>query len=189
MMNYLPKISFLSAIGLFCLMGCTSAGHPNSLMALTEFPGFVGQAPLDDVTILQEQFVPNGVVLLYRYPHLIPNTPEDCVAVTFVSQTADGLWQSQSAARLGCDVPSEILSTFQAAYTIGGNIQELSTAYGVSPVGQAVKISWQDGQMTTVTLTNHSFVSSRPGVIPVQKIELLDEQGVVLEHKNWADEP
>jgi hypothetical protein len=56
-------------------------------------------------------------------------------------------------------------------------------------VGDAVKISWQDGQTTTVTLTNHSFVSSRPGVIPVQKIELLDEQGAVLEHKYWETEP
>lgn len=188
-MKYILCFPSLLFICLFSLSSCTSSGHPDSLSALTEFPGFVGQAPLEEVVILQEEFVPNGVVLLYRYPHLIPNTPEDCVAVTFVSQAADGLWHAQSAARLGCNAPSEILVTFSAAYTIGGNIQELSTAYGVSPVGQAVKISWQDGQTTTVTLTNHSFVSSRPGVIPVQKIELLDEQGVVLEHKNWAVEP
>lgn len=188
-MKYLLFFPSLLFICLFSLSGCTSSGHPNSLAALTEFPGFVGQAPLDEVTILQEEAVPNGVVLLYRYPQLKPNVAEDCLAVTFVSQAADGLWQAQSAAALGCNSSSEIMSTFQAAYTIGGNIQELSTAYGVSPVGYSVKISWQDGQKTTVTLTNQSFVSSRPGVLPVQKIELLDEQGVVLEHKNWEAEP
>jgi hypothetical protein len=115
MMKITLKTFFLCFTCLFYLMGCTSSGHPNSLAALTEFPGFVGQAPLAEVTILQEEAVPNGVVLLYRYPHLKPNVAEDCLAVTFVSQAAAGLWQAQSAASLGCDAPSKIMSTFQAA--------------------------------------------------------------------------
>ena len=70
------------------LTACSKAGHKNSLLALTEFPGYLEGADLEQVEILKEETVPSGVVLLYRYPAFGPDSsgailPDGhCVAVT-----------------------------------------------------------------------------------------------------------
>lgn len=186
------KLFFIVKIFLLILLtACSKTGHDNSLLALTEFPGYLEGANLDHVEILKEETVPSGVVLLYRYPAFVPDSsgvvvPDGhCVAVTFVSHNPDGSWQAQSSSQLGCGRAYSTPQKFEALYTVGGNIQSLSTAFGVSGRGHAVEISWEDGAVTAAPLENNSFILSRPGAFQVQKIVLLDENGAVLESQTW----
>jgi len=176
------------------LAGCARPFHPTPLDALTEFPGHLVNPDAyieESVEILQEQEVAEGLVLLYRWKS--PKSREEgtyCVAVTFVTPvtTLNGKgWRAQSSGSVGsfprqpplwgCDVPSD---EFIAAYTVGGNVTSLTSAYGLSHRGGFVRIVWSDGQVDVVPLQADSFLLPRSETLQVKRIELLDADGNVL---------
>ncbi len=80
----------------------------------------------------------------------------------------------------GCEIPLDI---FIAGYTVGGNVTHLTTAYGLSHRGHAVRIVWSDGQIDIAPLKAGSFLLARAETLKVQRIELLDANGSVLKTK------
>lgn len=161
--------------------------HATATEALTEFPGYLTKESLNSVEILQQENVADGLVLLYRYPSLVSaDSNEYCAATTFVTEEQNNSWRSQSASQIGCGENYPYIDGFMAMYTVGGNITDLTTAYGFSNRGNEVRIDWSDGLVEIVTLQNGAFLKSRPQILQVQRIELLDKNGEVLESKIWA---
>jgi hypothetical protein len=165
--------------------------HPTPLDALTESPGYLINPDhyiADSVVALQRQEVAGGLVLLYRWQtRQSQSAGTYCVAATFVTPAGKG-WRAQSSGSLGrafssgCQIPPD---TFAAGYTVGANITSLTTAYGLAPRGDAVRIEWSDGQIDVVSPENGSFLLSRPETLAVRRIELLGADGQVLEDEEW----
>lgn len=197
------RLILILSIVLF-VTSCSGWGrpfHPTPLDALTEFPGQLTHADRyveESVEVLQEQEVAGGLVLLYRWQS--PKSRETdtyCLATTFVTPEGKG-WRAQSSGfhairptelpsswappLFGCEIPAD---TFVAGYTVGGNITSLTTASGLSHRGDAVRIVWSDGQIDVVPLKAGSFLLARPETLKVQRIELLDANGHVLESEEW----
>lgn len=165
------------------------AYHATPLEALTEFPGYLTKENLGSALILQEEAVAGGLVLLYLYPsdEAGPTSSANCLATTFVTQERNGGWRPQSAGRIGCGKEVFAEGGFTATYTVGGNITELTTAYGLSEQGHQVNIEWSDGTATVVPVIDGAFLRSRPETLQVQRMELLDRDGAILETIQIAD--
>lgn len=151
--------------------------HPTPLDALTEFPGYLSEANLSLAQVLRQEKIAGGLVLLYRYP--LKKEKKSCFATTFVTQEKNGGWRAQSASRIGCNATP--VNEFMAIYTVGGNITALTTAYGLSHFGHEVRIEWSDGLVESVPLEDGTFLKSRPATLQVEKIELLNADGEVVE--------
>jgi hypothetical protein len=184
------KIFFLASLGILTstLSACRPY-HRTPLDALTEWPGYLANSGLNLVQVLRQEQVAGGIVLLYLYP-----MPESelgkgmhCVATTFVTSERNGSWRAQSASQLGCAEQYPAVSRFEATYTVGGNITDLTTAYGLSPDGSQVRIEWSDGLLSTATLQNRVFLASRPQTLKVRRIELLGADGSVLDTWNGSN--
>ncbi len=197
------RLILILSIVLF-VTSCSGWGmpfHATPLDALTEFPGELTHSDRyvkESVEVLQEQEVARGLVLLYRWQS--PKSQERdtyCLATTFVTPEGKG-WRAQSSGfhtirpkelpssweppLFGCEIPAD---RFVAGYTVGGNITSLTTASGLSHRGEAVRIVWSDGQIDVVPLKAGSFLLARPEILKVQRIELLDANGHVLESEEW----
>lgn len=187
------KLRLILLLFLVTLPACSwqRPSHSTPLRALTEFPGYLTQEKLNSVSVLREERVAGGVVLLYRYPATQSKTgdgnpataPTACIATTFVTQERNGSWQAQSASKLGCG--PDVGKGFAVTYTVGGNVMELTTVYGVSEAGDRVRIEWADGQSSIVPLVDNVFLQSRPENSPPRRVELLDEEGMTLDSTTW----
>jgi len=186
---YLRHYYILILVCLF-LPACTLRSfHPTPVDALTEIPGMVVGSLNDasSIQILQQQAVAEGMVLLYRWQRTdMRNTNAFCFAATFVTPEGRG-WRAQSSGYFS-EVPSghtrctfTTRSEFEAGYYVGGNITDLTTAYGLSSRGSHVRITWSDGVVSRVPLQNNSFLTARPEILQVERIELLDTDDTVLE--------
>lgn len=167
------------------------AYHATPREALAEIPGYVTKESLDSALILQQETVADGLVLLYLYPsnEASITSPTNCVATTFVTQERNGGWRSQSASRIGCSEEIFAEDVFTATYTVGGNITELTTAYGLSEQGHQVSIEWSDDTVSVVPVIDGTFLRSRSEILQVERMELLDSDGTVLETVQTADQP
>lgn len=196
MMRVLYLSLTLSALLLLAGCGQLRPFHPTPRDALTESPGllFNSDAYLaDSVDVLQRQEVAGGQVLLYRWQSATSQKAGTyCLGATFVTPEGDG-WRPQSSGTLdnlnllksplfGCEITGD---QFVPAYFVGGNITPLTTAYGQGLRGQAVRISWSDGQIDTVLLKDGSFLLARPETLQVRGIDLLDANGRILEREKW----
>ncbi|MFO7536486.1 MAG: hypothetical protein R6X32_00320 [Chloroflexota bacterium] len=151
-------------------------------MALTEFPGYVSAQTVEFVTVLQEEMVADGLVLLYQFPDSTQpagHTARHCLATTFVTQEQHGGWRAQSASKLGCSRLNE--QDFSAMFTVGGNVTDLTTAYGWSQEGDRVQVEWSDKRIDLVSLVDNTFLLSRAETVPVNQIQLLHQDGTVLD--------
>jgi len=181
------------------LLSCVRPFHPTPLDALTEFPGYLVNPDMyveESVVVLQEQEIAGGLVLLYRWQSREARREGTyCIATTFVTPviTLKGKgWRAQSSGAIGsfprqpplfgCDVPSD---EFIAGYTVGGNITSLTTVFGLSNRGDAVRIVWSDRQVDVVSLQSGSLLLARPKTLQEERIELLDADGNILESKKW----
>lgn len=184
--------------------GCSGWGrpfHPTPLDALTEFPGKLTHSDRyieESVEVLQEQEVAGGLVLLYRWQSAkSQETDTYSLATSFVTPEGKG-WRAQASGfhtirsrelpssweppLFGCEI---LADTFVAGYTVGGNITSLTTASGLSHRGDIVGIIWSDGQIDVMPLKAGSFLLARPETLKVQRIELVDANGRVLESEEW----
>jgi hypothetical protein len=153
--------------------------------ALAEFPGYLTETELSLVDILAQEKIAGGVVLLYKFPAPFHEAPKYCIATNFVTQERNGSWHAQSGSRLECGVNSLESGDFEATYTVGGNVTDLTTVYGVGQ-GYQVRIEWSDGQVDTVLLDNGVFLKSRSATLQVEQVMLLTESGDILETQTWA---
>ncbi|KAA3663496.1 MAG: hypothetical protein DWQ04_10515 [Chloroflexi bacterium] len=174
------SISIISA--LLILTSCQTTYHATPHEALTDFPGYLTQDNLP-MTTFQQELVAGGLVLLYRYQP-DPTDNEVCLASTFVTHDWHG-WQAQSSSKLAC--ASNLFDKFRAGYTVGGNITELTTAYGISTEGSQVRIQWSDGTESIVPVENNYFLKSRPAYLHVTQIELIDDDNTILDSINWSE--
>ncbi len=165
--------------------------HPTPLDALTELPGYLISTDYYDrnsVQVLQQKAIAGGLVILYRwqtYESIKTNTY--CLAVTFVTPEGDG-WRAQSSGFAGSENHRCTISRsdgFVAEYTIGGNITDLTTVFGLSDRGDNVRVEWSDGAVSIVPIQNGTFLESRPEILQVRRIQLLDAQGDVLMSRQW----
>lgn len=174
----------LSLISIMFVISACSPYHPTPHDALTEFPGYLTKENLASLTVLQQETVADGLVLLYRYqPDM--EVGEYCLATTFVTEEKNGSWRAQSASKLECG--NNLSGRFKAIFTVGGNITELTTAYGLSNDGSHVRIQWSDGIVSVVPLINNVFLKSRPANLQVDRIDLLDADDTVLEKISWTN--
>lgn len=162
---------------LLLLSACARPYHPTAFDALTETPGYLRKddpLTLNSVELLQQKEIRAGVIILYRWHKSTPGT--DVLATTFVSREGSG-WRAQSSGSIAFSP----FDDFVVSYTVGGNITNLTTAYGLASKGSGVRISWSDGLVSLVSLqTNGSFLESRPETLQVRRVELLGESGNVL---------
>lgn len=179
------RLTLLMLIIGFTVSACSwgRTYHATPLEALAEFPGYLTKESLGSASILQDETVAGGLVLLYLYPSdeagLTPSA--NCLATTFVTQERNGGWRSQSAGRMACDEEIFAEDIFTAAYTVGGNVTELTTVYGMSTQGEQVRIEWSDGTISIIPVVNGTFLSSRPETLQVQQVSLLNSAGALLE--------
>ncbi len=164
------------------------AYHATPLEALTEFPGYLTKESLGSASILQEEVVADGLVLLYLYPSdgVGPMSSVNCLATTFVIQERNGSWRPQSAGR-ACAEEIFTEDIFTAFYTVGGNVTELTTAYGRSTQGEQVHIEWSDGMISVIPVVNDTFLNSRPEILQVRQVSLLNSDGMLLERIQLDD--
>lgn len=165
--------------------------HATPLDALTEFPGYLVSTDYydkDSVRVLQQKTVAGGLVILYRWQtHESVKTKTYCLAATFVTPAGNG-WRAQSSGFIGSENHRCSISDsdgFVAEYTVGGNITDLTTVFGLSNRGSAVRIQWSDGTVSTTTLENGTFLEARPQTLQVRRIQLLDANGNILESKEF----
>lgn len=167
---------------LLILSSCQTTYHATPHEALTDFPGYLTKDSLP-TTAFQQEMVAGGLVLLYRYQP-DPTINEVCLASTFVTHGWHG-WQAQSSNQLAC--ASNLFDKFRAGYAVGGNVTELTTAYGISTQGNQVRIQWSDGTESIVPVENNYFLKSRPSYLHVTQIELIDDESTILEAISWSE--
>jgi hypothetical protein len=167
----------LILLALLLLSACARPYHSTPFDALTETPGYLRKGDpltLNSVEILQQKAIAEGVIMLYRWHKSKTGTDE--LATTFIGREGSG-WRAQSSGSIAFSP----FDDFVASYMVGGNITNLTTAYGFGRKGSSVRISWSDELVSLVPLqTNGSFVESRPATLQVRRIELLDASGNVL---------
>lgn len=177
---YLLVVLTITSLSVAC--GRQETFHATPLAALTEFPGYVSVQTVESVVVLQEEKVADGLLLLYQFPDSAQpagRTARHCLATTFVTQERHGGWRAQAASKLGCGRLSE--QGFSAMFTVGGNVTDLTTAYGWSQEGDQVRIEWSDGQVDLVPLVNNTFLLSRSETLQANQFDLLHRDGTVLE--------
>ncbi|MGE5617943.1 MAG: hypothetical protein ACM3US_01650 [Sphingomonadaceae bacterium] len=77
-------------------------------------------------------------------------------------------------------------SGFAAGRMRGDSVAPVSYGYGVSDRGSGVRVEWEDGRVDTEALhPNGSFLVVRDAAVEVERVELLDADGGVLESKEW----
>jgi hypothetical protein len=136
---------------------------------------------MESAELLQMESVAGGELLLYRYQALgEPEAGAFCLATTFVTQERNGGWRAQSASRIGCFNEPLDAGTFEAMYTVGGNVTALTTVYGLSDHGVQVSIEWSDGLVEIAPLDNGAFLKSRPLTLQAYRVLLQDEDHNVL---------
>lgn len=155
--------------------------HATPVAALTEFPGFLTSENISTFQLLQKQEMAGGVILLYAYESNNPQQSGTCIGTTFVTQKDDEGWRAQSSGNLGCRPNFLDTPEFVAGYTVGGNITDLAVAYGLASKGQAGRVYWSDDLVTQTAIQDGVFITSRPKIVHVLKMELLDVNGAVLE--------
>lgn len=164
------------------LLGCRGErtyGSPGE--ALVEFPGYLNEANRDSLQVLARREHPLGEVLLYAYDGVRPDEEGlTCVATTFVSEEDEGRWRAQSSSKLGCSEAYPDPETIALAHTGGGNITGLATVYGLAPLGETVRVVWQDGLETTAQIENGYVLLSRPETVMPHTIEVLDAAGELI---------
>jgi hypothetical protein len=171
------RVISLFVIGLPLLISACRPYHATPFDALTEWPGKLENKNVDvlnSVQVLAEQEVAGGLVLLYSVP--TEEAGQNILASTFVTPDVLG-WRSQSTGSTNYSDSDD----FAAAYFPGGNVTDLTTAYGISLKGDRVRIRWSDGQTDVLLLENPAFILARPETLTVRSIEILDSEGLVLE--------
>ncbi len=162
--------------------------HPTPVDALTEIPGMVVGSLNDpsSLQVLQQQEVAGGTVLLYRWQRTAAQPGNTfCLAATFVTPEGRG-WRAQSSGFFSDGASGHptctftTTSDFSAGYYVGGNITDLTTAYGWSTRGSHVRIIWSDGVVSQIPIHNNSFLEARPETLQVERIELRDTNDTVL---------
>jgi len=201
-----PNILIWGGI-LLTTIGCGGWLRPVHLTpedALTEYPGYLTDASAfiaSSVTILQQQPLGDGLVLLYRWQSPeSQRTDSYCLATTYVKRKSNLKgkgWQPHSSTFLtaeianqetgifkkDCEIPAD---SFVAGYIVRGEKNKVTTASGFSSNGVAVQIVWSDGRVDKLPLaSNGSFFLMRQGELDVQHIDLLDVNNQRLEGKDW----
>jgi hypothetical protein len=150
----------------------------------------------ESAEILQQVEISGGTVFLYRWWPDGAGLPEPfCLAVTFVTPVGNS-WRAQSAGSTGvanpggsgdqpgCTIPADHGLVF--AYTVGGNVTDLTTAYGLALDGEAVRITWSDNTVSQHPLdANGSFLAARPETLQATYAELLNQDEEVI--AQWSD--
>lgn len=166
-----------SVLSLVILLAACRPYHSTPSDALREFPGYLENADpttLNAIHVLQQEDIAGGIVMLYAVPTSTSDTY--LLARTFLTQEISGGWRAQASG----NTFYTNTDAFIAAYTVGGNITPLTSAYGIGRMGAGVRIEWSDGQTTTASIQNGIFLQSRPETLQVKRIDLLDETGNVL---------
>jgi hypothetical protein len=186
----------LCLVGLLVgLSACLATQAPTPQDALKEFPGYLQSATMyvpDSVTILQEQAIDQGVVLLYRWQSPASARQElYCLAGSVVGKDLRG-WRVESSAALdeiyreplfGCAAP--LNDGLIVGYGTGGSRTDLTFVFGVSAQGSQVRVHWADGQIDTVPLVDGSFLITRSTRTGVERVEALDASGALVSAHTW----
>jgi hypothetical protein len=192
-------MSWRTATAVFILLALVFAAgcrqpptFPTPVEALTAFPGYLdGEIPAS-FQLLAQRTIPEGEVLLYAFGGSRPDVAgRTCVATTFVSKERNG-WRAQSSSSLGCrndfPQPEEVV----LGYTIGGNITDLATVFGMAQGGAQVRVHWPDWRspdgLVGVGAVEDGYVLLPHGEsVRPELIEILDEEGRVI-HTERFDE-
>jgi hypothetical protein len=172
----------LFVLGLSFLISACRPSPSTPFDALFEFPSTLEGADAalkNSVQVLAEEEVAGGLVILYSMPSKEAPSGEaggNILARTFVTPEGRG-WRAQASGSIGYSDSDD----FVVAQTVGGNITDLTTAYGISDKGDNVRIEWSDGQIDIVPIADGVFLLSRPDTLAVRLVELLDSSGKVLE--------
>jgi len=167
----------LFVLGLLFLISACRPSPSTPFDALFEFPSTLEGADValkNSVQVLAEEEVAGGLVILYSMPS--KETGGRTLKRTFVTPEGTG-WRAQASGSIDYSESDE----FVAHQTVGGNITDLTTAYGISDKGDNVRIEWSDGQIDIVPIADGVFLLSRPDTLTVWLVELLDSSGKVLE--------
>lgn len=166
--------------------------HPTPVEALTEFPGYLaGEIPAS-FELLAQSTIPRGEVLLYAFGGTRPDVAgKTCVATTFVSKEPNG-WRAQSSSSLGCRADFPQPEEPVLAYTIGGNIVDLATVFGMAPGGAQVRVHWPDehwpdGLVGLSAVENGYVLLPHSESVKPEFVEILDEAGRVIHTERFEE--
>lgn len=180
-------IFFWIALVLASLTACQpSATTPEptpTLQAALENNPILADTDLNLVSLLLDRPYGKDRLLLYSWQD---EAFKLCLGASYLTPLNQE-WQSHDTYTSPCSN-----GRFLAAYS--GNSQVESPfgparhtiVYGVSEVGQAVRVVWSDGQVSHIPLEDEAFVEARNGRFKVERLELLDEHHNVLLTEDWA---
>lgn len=155
--------------------------------ALNRLPDYVatpvGYRP-ETATIASTVDAAGGMVIVYRW--LTADTAAGACRLAAAYVTPDALgWRPQSTLSLTEPLDARCeAQTFIAGSLTGSEASALTAVFGASARGVAVRLTWPDGQIQVVPLTNGVFVQARPEVFETCGLELLDEFGNVIEEES-----
>lgn len=192
-----PGFILLLGMVLALTAACTTPpAHATPRDALTAWPGLLTpRAHIDpsSVEILAHEEVEGRLTLLYRWRTPGMETPGTFfLGVTVVAREGPG-WRAQASFR--GDTGAAVIEADQdliAHYAPGQTV----AAWGRSAHGAQVRVFWSDGVVATEPVEHHAFLQVRanpydptrpPFALSVQRIEVLDGGGAVLEEKRFPD--
>jgi hypothetical protein len=161
--------------------------------ALDEPPGKVQPQYKDSLHVLARQPIGEGISLLYRWEmEKSASTGTFCIAATFVSFEGAGQgWKAQSTGYLvgdrvsqpACDLGAPI--GLRTSFFQGGKQSTITTVYGLTDLGDKIRISWSDGKIDTQEVQAEAFLLSRQGAVAVRHVEVIDITGAIRAREVW----
>ncbi|MHB8992810.1 MAG: hypothetical protein ACYC66_14405 [Chloroflexota bacterium] len=172
-------VAALVSAGMTILSG-RSLYRATPMDALREWEfGDLRRADLSRVEVLQQAEVAGGLMLLYRWspPWAEPKTHR--LVAAYLTRDWTG-WDARASGRIdGISDPPGFVAQI-------GYLGPVATAYGISDLGRAARVLWGDGQTALVDLhPSGSFLASRDQGVRVERVELLDSEGRVLQMREW----
>ena len=179
-------VTYVQCLALVVAAGC-QAMPATPEEALTHLPEYVptpaGYRP-ETASIASTVDAAGGKVIVYQW--LMDDSGHNACHLAAAYVTPEGMgWKPQSTYSLveALDEQCESESLIVGALT-GSETSALTAVFGMSPHGVAVRLTWPDGQVQVVALTNGVFVQARPEVFTACDLELLDEFGNVIERES-----
>ena len=169
------------------LVGClpTTSEPPPTVQAVADHAAVLHTVTADQIHVLQDQSYGSGRIMLYEW-HA---ENQHCLASSYITPL-NGNWQISDTLSLPCQQPGEFLAGYTNVSEIEATLgtPRQTVAFGTSQAGNVVRVIWADGLVEQVPLENGSFLTVRSGRYQIERVELIDSAGNLLNVEDWAIE-
>ena len=187
--NFFGKTTLFCILSLiFLTVACVPATSdpPPTIQAVFEDTQLLTETSLDQVEVLQDQAYGSGRILLYSWQA----EGGTCLASSYLT-SLNGSWTISDTLSLPCQPETEFMAGYTNVSTIETNLgsPRQTVAYGTSTMGNVVRVIWADGLVEQVPLDHGSFLTVRSGRWTIERIDLIDASGSLIQTEDWTLTP